>query len=94
MVRLDMGARAEVGARAEMGARAEVADAAAALQAAGVDMIDMTPTLVARAEADGERLYYWLDIHLTPAGNRVVAQTVAPRLAQLIVGSREQPALP
>jgi hypothetical protein len=70
-----------------MGARRNVAAAAEALQAAGVELIDTTPALIARA--DSERLYYWLDIHLTPAGNRVVAQTAVPRLAQLIADSVE-----
>jgi hypothetical protein len=65
-----------------MRARRDVAVAAEALQTAGIELIDTTEDLIARA--DDERLYYWLDIHLTPAGNRVVAQTATPRLAQLI----------
>jgi hypothetical protein len=68
-----------------MGARRDIAAAAKALQASGVELIDTTPALI--AHADGERLYYWLDIHLTPAGNRVVAETALPRLAQIITRS-------
>ena len=69
-----------------MGARRDVAAAATALHAAGIELIDTTGALL--AEASHERLYYWLDIHLTPAGNRVVAEKAIPRLTEIISTSR------
>ena len=63
-------------------ARAATARGVEALQTAGVKLIDATPHLV---EAAGdERMYYWLDIHLTPEGNRVVAETAIPMLERWI----------
>ena len=53
-----------------------------AVRARGLTMIDPTDALVERADA--ERLYYWLDIHLTPAGNRVVAEQTVPVLRELV----------
>jgi len=47
--------------------------------ARGFDCIDITPSLV-EAASGGERLYYWLDIHWTPEGNRVAARAVADHL--------------
>jgi hypothetical protein len=44
----------------------------------GVPCLNITDDL--RHAARAERLYYWLDIHWTPAGNRVAAQAVARRL--------------
>jgi hypothetical protein len=54
----------------------------AAVRAAGHTLIDPTDAL--RAQAGAERLYYWLDVHLTPAGNRVVADAAAPALRDLL----------
>jgi hypothetical protein len=55
----------------------------AALQAAGIVVIDTIDGLV---EAAGhERQYFWLDIHLTPAGNQTVAQAVLPVLQPLVL---------
>jgi hypothetical protein len=41
--------------------------------------IDITPELQKSAQA-GKRMYFWLDIHWTPAGNAVAAQAVADYL--------------
>lgn len=60
------------------GARAQVAAQVAALKERGIEMIDATPGLYARAEQ--QRLYYWLDIHFTPAGNHAFAEEVLPRV--------------
>jgi hypothetical protein len=52
------------------------------LLGAGVPVIDATPSLIRAGES--ERMYFWLDIHLTAAGNRVVSDVAVPRLeAQL-----------
>lgn len=45
-------------------------------------MISPMAELIAAGE--GERLYYWLDIHLTPAGNRVVADAVMPEIQRAV----------
>ncbi len=44
----------------------------------GIPIVDTTPAL--RARAARERTYYWLDIHLTPAGNEAVAEALLPLL--------------
>lgn len=49
------------------------------LDTRGVRCIDITPRLL-EAAAAGERLYYWLDVHWTPEGNRVAARAVADQL--------------
>jgi len=49
------------------------------LKSHGVPCTDITPSLL-EAAASGERLYYWLDVHWTPEGNRVAARAVADRL--------------
>jgi hypothetical protein len=48
------------------------------LNALGIPALDLTGSL--RRSAAGERLYYWLDIHWTAAGNRVAAQAAAEYL--------------
>ena len=45
-------------------------------------MLDTTPHLLEQAAT--ERLYYWLDIHFTVAGNRVVAEAAIPFLESVI----------
>jgi hypothetical protein len=45
----------------------------------GLPVVDATDALQ-RAAAEGERLYYWLDIHWTPKGNEVTAHVVADYL--------------
>jgi hypothetical protein len=59
--------------------RARGRAAARTLESAGIPFVDPTPALE-RAAAEG-RMYYWLDTHLTPAGNRVVADEVLARLS-------------
>lgn len=71
-------------------ARARTRAGAEALLAHGVPMIDTTEALIGAGAS--ERMYYWLDIHLTPAGNRVVAETALPGLEALV--SRSAPAPP
>lgn len=60
----------------------EIAAQIAASRSRDVSIEDSPQELIARAE--GERQYYWLDIHLTPAGNASVAAAVAPELQALI----------
>jgi hypothetical protein len=47
----------------------------------GVACLDATEDLVGEARRSSHRMYYWLDIHWTAEGNRVVAQSVATWLA-------------
>ncbi len=63
-------------------ARARTRADVEAVRARGITMIETTDALVKQAGA--ERLYYWLDIHLTPAGNRVVADQALPILRELV----------
>ena len=65
--------------------------AASALEAAGVRFVDSTPAL--QRAAGQRRMYYWLDTHLTPAGNRVVADAILSRLSGL-AASPSAPAAP
>jgi hypothetical protein len=65
--------------------------AASALEANGIAFVDTTPALE-RAAANG-RMFYWLDTHLTPAGNRVVAEVLLSRLSPL-AASPAAPAAP
>jgi hypothetical protein len=43
----------------------------------GIACLNLTPELIDRARQGGRRLYYWLDIHWTPEGNRVAARATA-----------------
>jgi lysophospholipase L1-like esterase len=65
-----------------LGARARIQADLAALRALGHVIVDTTPALIERGT--DERLFYWLDIHLNPAGNRVVAETALPVLSERI----------
>ena len=49
------------------------------LTAQGVGCLNITPDLVS-AVRPGKRLYYWLDVHWTPAGHATAANAVARRL--------------
>jgi hypothetical protein len=62
--------------------RQRIRRAVGRLRSHGHLVIDPTEALVSRADA--ERLYYWLDIHLTPAGNRVVAEEAVSALRALM----------
>jgi hypothetical protein len=50
------------------------------LEAGGVPCLDISDALIEATRTSGERLYYWLDIHWTPAGYSVAAEAVARRL--------------
>jgi hypothetical protein len=63
-------------------ARVETQKGVDALLAGGLNLIDTTPGLI--AAADDARMYFWLDIHLTPEGNRVVAERAIPALERWI----------
>ena len=67
-----------IGARGEE-FRARARAAAVALEAAGIPFVDATPAL--ERGAGSGRMFYWLDTHLTPAGNRVVADEILSRLS-------------
>jgi lysophospholipase L1-like esterase len=47
----------------------------------GIPCVNLTQELVNEAARGGQRLYYWLDVHWTPEGNRVAARGVADWLA-------------
>jgi hypothetical protein len=53
----------------------------AALQASGIQVADTLDPLIERGER--ERQFFWLDIHLTPAGNATVADEALPMLQGL-----------
>jgi hypothetical protein len=63
-----------------VGERELLAGAVSEIGGRGFTLIDPTPRLIEAGAA--ERMYYWLDIHLTPAGNRVVADAAIPVLAE------------
>lgn len=50
----------------------------------GVAYIDLLPGLASDFEERGETLYYYADRHLTPEGNRVAAELLAPRLEAIL----------
>lgn len=58
--------------------RIELTATIAKLEEAGLPMILPLDALI--AEGENERMYFWLDIHLTPDGNRVVAEEVVSSL--------------
>ncbi len=53
-----------------------------ALHERGIPIVHTMPEFIRRAPE--ERLFYWLDIHLTEAGNRVVADAAKPVLQAII----------
>ncbi|MCA9859550.1 MAG: hypothetical protein KC438_07505 [Thermomicrobiales bacterium] len=60
-----------------------------AIERLHVPILDTLPYLSGRSEEG--RLYFWLDIHLTPLGNRVVADAAIPFLRDIIVTSAGLP---
>jgi len=56
--------------------RQEIAAQARALNDRGIHFVDATLSLI--ESGDEERMYHWLDIHLTRAGNAVVASAASP----------------
>ncbi len=65
--------------------RAEIA----ALKASGIQVADMLDPLIERGER--ERQFFWLDIHLTPAGNATVADEALPMLQALALADGAPP---
>lgn len=65
-----------------LGARKRIREAISVLRAEGLVVIDPTEALIRRSSRG--RLYYWLDIHLTPAGNLVVAEEAVPQILDLM----------
>jgi hypothetical protein len=53
----------------------------------GIPILNSMPVL--REGAKRERMYYWLDIHLTEPGNRVVAESSIPFLRDLILEGQD-----
>jgi hypothetical protein len=47
------------------------------LRQRGLACLDVTQRLIDTARSSGERLYYWLDVHWTRAGNAAVAAALA-----------------
>ena len=67
-------------------ARAITRAGIAALQKRGITIVDTLDRLIERAER--ERQFFWLDIHLTPAGNLTVTDEVLPVLQDRVLGKR------
>jgi hypothetical protein len=61
----------------------------AALRAGGLHVVDSLDTLIERGR--DERQFYWLDIHLTPEGNRAVADIALPVLQELVLRGVQRP---
>jgi hypothetical protein len=74
------------------GLRARIRAEVAAVRGRGMTIIDPVDRLV--AAAGRERMFYWLDIHLTSAGNRVVADEAVAVLQPLLAGTRATAATP
>jgi hypothetical protein len=51
---------------------------------AGNSIVYIDPTDALVAAAAGERMYYFLDVHFTAAGNRVLADSAIPVLQRLV----------
>ena len=67
-----------IGVADALGPRVESARRVAALRERGIPIVDATDLLLERGRS--QRMYYWLDIHLTPAGNAAVAEAALPPL--------------
>jgi hypothetical protein len=52
------------------------------MQSRGTACLDVTQTLIDEAQKSHDRMYYWLDVHWTPAGNTVVAKAIADFLTR------------
>lgn len=79
----DIGRFTDVHAEDIPNGRKQITETIRRLQERGVSILNALPPLL--DVADRERLYYWLDIHLTPAGNRVIAESAIPFLRELIL---------
>ncbi len=73
-------------------ARARIGAEIQGLRERGIEVYDATDALRARSD---QRLYYWLDIHFTPAGNRALAEAALPWIQaavdQQLAGRRSRP---
>jgi len=65
--------------------REEATRRIAELRARGIAIVDAGPDLL--DDAAMGRMYYWLDIHLTPAGNAAVAEAALPLLEPVLPGA-------
>lgn len=72
--------------------RSRIQSAIEAIRARGVEILNTLPAL--EEAASKERLYYWLDIHFTPAGNRVVADLAVPFVQRIIGAADRRPTPP
>ena len=68
-----------LGQRGVAGFREDTTRQIQGIRAAGLEFIDTTSALAQSGE-EGERMFHWLDIHLTKAGNLIVAEAVVPTL--------------
>jgi len=68
-----------LGERGVAGFREDTTRQIQGIRAAGLEFIDTTSALAQSGE-EGERMFHWLDIHLTKAGNLIVAEAVVPTL--------------
>jgi hypothetical protein len=57
----------------------------------GYTILNATDALITTAASNGERLYYWLDVHWTPAGNAVAADLAADFLISRRATARAEP---
>lgn len=60
-------------------------------QTLSMGCLNLTCALQDAAKTNAERLYYWLDIHWTPRGNRVAAEATAEALLQHRVSGWDEP---
>ncbi len=85
----DLGRWRHLGVRDAAAPRLEAAERVAWLQERGVPIVDATPRLAEGAAA--ERMYYWLDIHLTAAGNTAVAEVLLPLVESALLSDGMPP---
>lgn len=71
-----------VSSRAVARERQRLAALAAELSVRGIAFVD--PTAALTRVAEHARAYYWLDVHLTPLGNRAIAESLIPALQAIL----------
>ncbi len=62
--------------------RSRIQSGIEAIERRGIPILNALPALMDHAA--GHRLYYWLDIHFTPDGNRIVADIAVPFLQAIV----------
>ena len=72
----------DFGERGVTGFRQTTQRQLAALREGSVEIVDTTPELIRRAEQD--RVFFWLDIHLTETGNEAVTDAMMPTLQNVV----------